>query len=244
MTIALTYTGFQDKHDNYLNWLLKNTHGNHENIEVVKISAEDNNLEVLSGCDGLILSGGLDFHPKHYGGETGYPNQPDCFNEARDAFEITAFKTAQELWMPVLGVCRGLQIMNCVLGGTLIQDFGETGNAIHKFHHYDKAHGLNIEPNTLLFDTVKSPRGVVNSAHHQSIKTLGNGLQSNCHSDDGRIEGIEWKDKKSKPYLLGVQWHPERFYILNVAHSPLSLGIRNSFIEAATLFNQMNYANY
>jgi putative glutamine amidotransferase len=224
--IGLTYTGTDVKHNNYVNWLKEN-----KLVEITRLSVHDNNLDKVAALDGILLSGGLDMHPKYYNSsETGYANRPFAFDEKRDAFEIAVFEASQLKKIPVLAVCRGMQLVNCVLGGTLNQDVGPVGNAIHQFEINDKVHGINIVPGTILNALSEIERSVTNSAHHQSLNRLGNGLVVNCTSDDGIIEGIEWDEQGDKAFLLGVQWHPERMYKLNLGDSPMSKNIRECFI--------------
>ena len=116
------------------------------------------------------------------------------------------------------------------MGGNLTQDLGEL-NAIHKFESHDKAHGIIIEPGTLLSNITGVNRSVANSAHHQVINILGNGLTVNSRSDEGIIEGIEWKEKTGQPFFLGIQWHPERMFKFHLQDAPLSKKIRDRFIE-------------
>lgn len=226
MRITLTYTGTPEKHENYVRWLKSG-----EPIEVVKISAADNNLNELNNCDALVLSGGVDIHPRFYGSkQIDYDNVPN-FQEERDEFEIAAFQHATKNGLPVLGVCRGMQLVNCILGGTMNQDLAEL-NKVHKaVDLVDKVHGLSIVDNSLISEITGQTKGEINSAHHQSIKKVGEGLMVNCRADDGTIEGLEWSDKKNKSFLLCVQWHPERMYKYNMDGSPLSKNIRNRFIK-------------
>jgi putative glutamine amidotransferase len=227
MKIGLTYTGDAEKHQNYKRWLKGD-----EEVSITRLSAADNNLDSIKHCDAIVLSGGKDIHPKYYKNKkTSYPEKTGSFDKKRDEFEIAVFKSAQRNNIPVLGVCRGLQLINCILGGNLKQDLGKALNKIHRFEINDKAHGLNIEPGSLLYEITQIKRGVVNSAHHQGIKTLGDGLQINCRADDGTIEGFEWADKKEKPFMLCVQWHPERMFKLQLGESPLSKAVRNRFME-------------
>ena len=225
--IGVTYTGTDEKHNNYLNWLTAN-----QLVEITRLSTHDNNLNAVKTLDGIVLSGGLDMHPKYYGSQvTDYPNAPYSFDEKRDAFEIAVFELSRQRDLPVLGVCRGMQLVNCILGGTLIQDIGPIGNAIHKFDQHDKSHSVNIAPGTLLSEITAIDRSVINSAHHQCIDQLGKGLAINCTSDDGIIEGVEWDDYNNQPFFLGVQWHPERLYKLHLSESPLTKNLRDRFIE-------------
>lgn len=232
MKIGLTYTGVEEKHQNYIKWLTGD-----DDIEIIQLSEQDNNTDAIKNFDALILSGGVDIHPKFYHSEKiHYPHSPKKFNEQRDEFEIALFRLAQETNKPVLGICRGFQLINCIYNGTLEQDVGDEGNKIHKaeiINHIqkDKAHGLDIEEGTTLYDIVKNSRVVVNSAHHQTIDKLGEGLRANCHSDDGLTEGFERADPNSTPFLLAVQWHPERMYKFNLEGSPVSKSIRDRFIE-------------
>lgn len=232
MKIGLTFTGSDEKHQNYINWLKDD-----REIEIVTLSEEKNNTELLKECNALILSGGADIYPSYYGSNNlDYPYKPKKFNEQRDRFEIAAFQLMQEQNKPVLGVCRGLQLINCIYEGTLQQDIGNELNKIHKAEtvnkiQKDKAHGVDIETGTLLHEILKADRMVVNSAHHQSIQQLGKGLRVNCRSDDGLIEGFEREDPNGTPFLLAVQWHPERMYKFNLEESPVSRTIRDRFIE-------------
>lgn len=232
MKIGLTHTGIEEKHQNYIKWLTGD-----DDIEIIQLSEHDNNADAIKNYDALILSGGVDIHPKFYkNGKTNYPHAPGKFNEKRDEFEIELFQLAQKTNKPVLGICRGLQLINCIYNGTLRQDLGDELNKIHKaeiINHTqkDKAHGLDIEEGTVLHDIVKAGRLAVNSAHHQAIDKPGEGLKVNCHSDDGLIEGFEREHPNGKPFLLAVQWHPERMYKFNLEGSPVSKAIRDRFIE-------------
>ncbi|HTH56538.1 MAG TPA: gamma-glutamyl-gamma-aminobutyrate hydrolase family protein [Cyclobacteriaceae bacterium] len=206
-----------------MNWLLSVA-----GIEVVDLSAEKNNAHEVEGCSGLVLSGGIDVHPRYYNNPKLDYEGANGFNEARDQFEKEVFELAQKKRIPVLGVCRGLQFVNCLMGGTLIQDLGD----LKKIHEGgpDKIHEVNVVGNTLLQRVSSLSKGNVNSSHHQAIEKLGNGLTVNCRADDGTIEGIERSDP-SKPFLLAVQWHPERMEDKDT--SPLSKNIRDSFLQAA-----------
>jgi putative glutamine amidotransferase len=228
MRIALTYTGDAAKHDNYVRWLKAST-----DIDIGRLSVEQDNLQELTTCDALVLSGGVDIYPPVYKGMSfDYPHVPkDGFRKNRDEFEIRAFKQAQDMKLPVLGVCRGLQLINCIYGGNLVQDLGENGNIIHKFETNDKAHGVKVQTGTLLYDICQVPRTVVNSAHHQAVNEMGQGLKVNCVADDGTIEGLERENKGGLPFLLCIQWHPERMYKFHLEDSPLSKAIRDRFIE-------------
>lgn len=229
MKIGLTYTGTEEKHANYINWLKA---GTDHPVEVITLSAENDNLHQLEQCDALVLSGGIDIEPELYGKGKNYAHAPEHFNKKRDAFETALFNLAQQKNLPVLGVCRGMQLVNCILGGTMQQDLGSSKNKIHRSENLvDKAHGASVVPASLLHEVIKEDRVVVNSAHHQAVKRIGKKLQANCYADDGTVEGLEWKTKKNKPFLLCIQWHPERMYKFQLQDAPVSKMIRERFIE-------------
>lgn len=225
--IGLTYTGTEEKHNNYVNWLIGN-----DQIEVIKLSAEEDNLGMVKDVDAIVLSGGVDAHPKTYGsGNIHYPNAPATFNEQRDAFETAVFDISQQQNKPVLAICRGMQLVNCLLGGDMVQDIGPAANAIHKNDANDKKHTVQILPGSLLNEITLVEEDEINSAHHQAIHKIGMGLMVNALSTDGIQEGIEWADKTGKPFFLGIQWHPERMYKFDLQASPLSKNIRDYFIH-------------
>lgn len=227
MKIGLTQTENPEKHQFYVEWLKAN-----EEIEILTLSADKDNLDEINNCDALVLSGGIDVYPGFYGSNSiDYPGAPEKFNEKRDEFEIDVFKSALEKKLPVLGICRGMQLINVIHKGTLIQNLGdEELIKIHKGNP-DKRHDISIGEETLLHDITGQTQGEINSAHHQSIDKLGKGLLINCRAEDGTIEGIEWEDKKDKAFMLAIQWHPERMFKVQLEDSPLSKTIRNRFIE-------------
>ena len=119
----------ETKYLNYPKWIM----GDNPNIELVELSWEKQNLADLHKCQGLLLTGGIDIDPIFYQSiKSDYPNQPQKWNEIRDQFEIDLLITALTLKMPVLGICRGLQLINIVLGGTLITDIEASGKPDRK----------------------------------------------------------------------------------------------------------------
>ena len=251
MKIGLTYTGSEAKHDNYVRWIKDSLSGEggraepgeagerSDEIEVVKLSAGQNNFAEMRQCDGLVLSGGVDIEPGLYGGGFGYEKAPKDWQKERDLFESSVLQFAWESGLPVLGVCRGLQLINVNCQGTLVQDLGLQGDEIHEnVTGADKRHPVEILEDSLLAAVTGQKRGAVNSAHHQAIDGLGKGLRVNCLAEDGTIEGIEWADPARKPFMIAVQWHPERMYTneysevpLYKADVPLYRGIRDRFVE-------------
>ncbi|HEY2720324.1 MAG TPA: gamma-glutamyl-gamma-aminobutyrate hydrolase family protein, partial [Chitinophagaceae bacterium] len=130
-----------------------------------------------------------------------------------------------------LGICRGMQLINVIYKGTLIQNLdNDVLNKIHRGEP-DKSHPVNIKKDTLLYDISHEENGQINSAHHQAVETLGEGLIASAVSNEGIIEAIERKNKLNQPFLLAVQWHPERMFRFQLENTPLSKNLRERFIE-------------
>lgn len=233
-TITIGVSFSETKYPNFPAWIL----GGAEDVEVIELFWEQQNLEDLDRCDGLLLTGGVDIDPFFFAPElTNYPNQPDRWNKIRDQFEIDLFKKALSSRLPVLGICRGLQLINVVLGGSLIADLEAADQKNHRnMGGIDCIHRVDLEKSSLLKSICLVEGGMANSSHHQAIDQVAESLQVNCYSEDGIIEGIEWKEKGSCSPLIAVQWHPER--IENKEINPLSQNIRAWFLEQATKFKQ------
>lgn len=240
--IGLTDTGTEWKHENYVRWIMgervtrkgaRDFLRAAEEITVIRLSAALGNLNEAAECDGLVLSGGVDIDPSLYGGEREYKRSPSGgWEKERDLFEQAVLRGAWQRELPVLGVCRGLQLINITLKGDLVQDLGIGGDAIHESNAgLDKQHAVRVDADSLLGDVTKRLRGEVNSAHHQGVGELGEGLRVNCHAEDGTIEGIEWADKVGRPFLLAVQWHPERMLVNGFEDAFLYQAIRDRFLE-------------
>jgi len=213
----------------YWDWFTANDLN--DELELVELSFLKNNVDDIIACDGFILSGGVDIDPSFYHGHPDYNKRPETFQTDRDLFEKKIFDHAQNNKLPVLGICRGLQMVNVLLGGKLIQDLGANGNKIHCKEEQDKEHEVVVEENSLLYDISHVDHGKVNSAHHQAIDKLGAGLRVNAKSSDGVVEGVEWSDAAGKPFLLCIQWHPERMFRIGLGDSPLSKNIKDRFIR-------------
>ncbi len=228
--IGLTFT--ESRWDNYPVWIK----GNGENIELVELHWEKHDLEevwdLVEDCDGIVLTGGVDMHPRFYENERlEFPNGDGKFNEERDEFEMHVFETALNFHLPVLAICRGLQLVNVSLGGDLTQDLEESGKKNHRrMNDVDDEHSISISENSLLKEVVGNNSGYINGAHHQAIGKLSDELIATATSPDGVIEAVEWTDKTDEPWLLCVQWHPER--MKDRETNPTSKNIRNKFLEA------------
>jgi putative glutamine amidotransferase len=223
--IGLTYTGNPEKQQFYIDWLTLA-----DGVEVITLSAGEHNLDAMRLCEGLVLSGGRDIHPSLYNGSLNYPGAPEEFDTDRDGFELDALKEAFEKKMPVLGVCRGMQLINVACKGTLIQDFRDERLIQTHKGNPDKIHRVNLQEKSLLYEIAENPHGQTNSAHHQAVDRLGDGLMVNSLAEDGTVEGVEWLDKTGRAFLLGVQWHPERMFRFHLENTPLSQKIRERFV--------------
>ena len=129
----------------------------------------------------------------------------------RDDFELRVIERAMSLRIPVLGICRGLQVANVAFGGSLIVDLESRGFARHRpVGEEEYRHPIDLMAGTLLTDIIGDKSGDVNSSHHQGAEKIGSDLKVSARSPDGVVEGLEWTDPDGKPFLLLVQWHPER----------------------------------
>lgn len=164
--------------------------------------------EVIADHDGLLVLGGADIDPGLYGQQ---PRQEslDGINHAADTFELALITEAQRASMPVLGICRGLQLLNVAAGGTLIQDL--PGPNQHRLAEPSSSdtftdHEVALVPESMLAEAYPGRQSLeIRSSHHQAVDDVGAGLAVNAYSDDQVIEGLE----RSEPWALGVQWHPE-----------------------------------
>jgi putative glutamine amidotransferase len=172
----------------------------------------------LTGLDGLLLTGGTDVDPDRYQEEP-HAAVADV-DPARDAFEIGLIASARAQGLPILAICRGIQVLNVARGGSLVQDIPTqlTGALDHNRasppnEPYALAHEVWIEKDSLLAVLMKERLNEdtceVNSRHHQSVARLGEGLKVSATAPDGVIEAIE---DPSARFCLGVQWHPENFW--------------------------------
>jgi len=177
--------------------------------------------ELLSRFDGLLLHGGIDLSPAAYG-ESPHP-QVTSWDDDLDQFEFEILKAAVKLDMPVLAICRGMQVLNVVLGGTLIQhipDHHQSG-----IEHWSSHHDVSIATDSHLFGAVGSNEVTsVSSFHHQAVSDLGRNLRAVAWSKDKLVEGIE---HESAAWIVGVQWHPE-----DKCESTSTKRLFHSFVQA------------
>jgi putative glutamine amidotransferase len=211
------------KYMNYQKWM--------EGVgaSVIKLSHHTNNLVDLARCEGIVLSGGEDVHPRFY-------NKPEYLpycheiDEKRDEFEWKVLEYVERNQLPLLGICRGLQMANVFFGGTLLPDIPSFGKFNHsKSADTDRYHVVQVDTNSQLQKIVNASTGEINSAHHQSADLAGRGLVANAISPDGVIEGMERKNVQSSAFLMLVQWHPER---MKNQQSAFCENIRREFLSA------------
>jgi putative glutamine amidotransferase len=227
MIIGITDT-LTKKYEYYVEWLKKVA----RHVEVVKLSHKADNARDLKKCDGLILTGGGDIHPKFYGREDALALlDKKEINVARDEFEFKIVKDALKKGIPILGICRGMQTFNVALGGSMIPDVESEGYKNHgkTKSGNDRRHEVKIERGTTLHWIVEATRGEVNTAHHQAVDRIAEGLRITARSPDGIVEALEWQDASSKPFLQLVQWHPER---MSDFENPCSKNLLEHFVLA------------
>ncbi|HEX2728459.1 MAG TPA: gamma-glutamyl-gamma-aminobutyrate hydrolase family protein [Rubrobacteraceae bacterium] len=178
---------------------------------------------VIGGLDGLLLSGGSDLDPGYYG-EKPIPELSVTLPE-RDAFEMALLGEALRRGIPVFGICRGLQVLNVALGGTLYQDLpAQLGKEILEHRQespkWQPTHEVEIHEGSWVGGITDCTNVKVNSYHHQSIKDLADGLRASARSSDGVIEAIESHDF-SEQWIVGVQWHAEAMRDAGAEHRNL-----------------------
>lgn len=201
-------------------------------LPVLLVPVPDDDIPALvDGIDGLVLTGGGDVDPTRYG----EPNNglADRINFDRDEFELELVRHAMERKLPTLAICRGIQVVNVALGGTLIQDIpSEIGSLTHDRigeDAYVSHQAVKIEPGCVIAEIVGDTELLVNSIHHQAIRDLGDGLIPVAWAEDGIIEAVQHEDPEWR--LIAVQWHPE---YLRQRDDEASLAIFRALVDAAT----------
>ncbi|MFN4111067.1 MAG: gamma-glutamyl-gamma-aminobutyrate hydrolase family protein [Ignavibacteria bacterium] len=217
--IGLSYYG--SKIQNYIQWLNSSPH----QIEIVELNHSNNSPDELLKCTGLLLTGGQDINPEIYY-QTNDRGLSKNISDERDKFEKELLDIALKNNISILGICRGLQITNAHLGGSLFQHIDNHRN---ESSSEDLEHSVEIFENTFLERIVNQKNGIVNSSHHQAVDKVAESLRVSAISNDGIVEALEWKDSENKSPLLLVQWHPER--MKNKNENPFSKEILNWFIN-------------
>lgn len=187
--------------------------------------------ELYKRVDGVLLPGGGDVDPTYYGAEKHHATH--SIDLARDETEISVARWAMEDDLPIMGICRGHQVFNVALGGTLIQDIpSEVDQSL--LHDSDSsiprgmiAHSVKIDTNSRLAGILKQTQPMVNSLHHQAIDKLAPGVLATAYSPDGIVEAVEVADRR---FALTVQWHPEDL----IDDSQSMRDLFRAFVEAAS----------
>lgn len=171
--------------------------------------------DILSALDGLVLSGGGDVHPRHFG-QTLDGAEPHSIDEKRDELELVLAPAALERDLPVFGICRGCQVLNVAMGGGMVQHFDGHRTPEGGDTHY---HDVAILPGSRLHDVVAELTLTVNTFHHQGVDadSLAPAFTpvAVAQPDEWLVEAYESRDHR---WVLGVQWHPERHFELNEGH--------------------------
>jgi putative glutamine amidotransferase len=196
-------------------------------IEPAPITPED--APSLTGLSGVVITGGTDPNPALYGQEP--CSQTDGPDDERDELEIGLLHSALSAGLPVLAICRGLELLNVVHGGTLVQHLEpERGHRQipgpdESSGHHRPAHAILVSQNSLLGSIMGAGEHEVNSRHHQAVDKLGDELVVSARSADGIVEAVE---RPNLPFAIGVQWHPEDRIFVSDADKRLFL----AFAEA------------
>jgi putative glutamine amidotransferase len=173
----------------------------------------DSALYHLSTCSGLLLTGGEDVNPSRYGKENEL-SKCEEIDDYRDSLELALIEKAVRLKMPVFGICRGEQILNVALGGTLFTDIPtDIGKSV--LHRSSSSangspHIVNIDKKSLLYKLTGISRDTVNSYHHQAIDKIAPGFKISAVSENGVAEAMERISPQGKSFIMAVQWHPEK----------------------------------
>lgn len=192
--------------------------------EAYGMSADSLEL-ILNQVDGLILTGGTDIHPAFHGKDSAV-SQCGTIDKYRDSLELALVEQSFQRKIPTLGGCRGMQLLNVAKGGSLIIDIpSEIGSTLHQQEEGDARHMVYCHP--WLAKILDRDSAEVNSNHHQAIDQLADGFVVMAYAKDSIIESFYWEDKNSHPFLLGVQWHPERMD----REDPMAANVARAFIK-------------
>jgi putative glutamine amidotransferase len=181
----------------------------------------------MDSVSGLVLTGGEDVDPARYGEKRN--EKVRYVNAARDTTEVALIEAAKARGKPVLAICRGIQILNVALGGTLVQDIPsqcDTSIAHDEDSPRDtRSHEISVEPGSLIAKAVGTEHLTVNSFHHQSVKRVADGMRVTARAPDGIIEGLE---STGDWWVMAVQWHPEE---MTDSPEPWDRGLFKAFAQ-------------
>jgi putative glutamine amidotransferase len=223
--IAITKAHGSESYQQYKNWI----QASNPNIQVIDLYGLtiDSISFLLKNIDGLIISGGPDINPNLYH-EDSIAYLCETPDNYRDSIEMMSLQYSFSHHIPILGICRGHQIMNVFFGGSLYADIPTQviNNTNHRKTDGIAYHSISFSPTSVFKEWNLQDSVVVNSAHHQAVKRLGDSLVAIAFTDDGLVEAYQYANYK--PFLLGVQFHPE-----HMQGQAISDSIRSKFIAAA-----------
>jgi putative glutamine amidotransferase len=233
------------KFENYTRWLETAS----RQIRIIKLSYHLQNESEVDRCDGVLLTGGGDLHPKLFRRpEAVIELDPHEIDSKRDEYEMAIVGRVLRRGAPMLGICRGMQLVNVYQDGDIVLDLKKIGKNDHRAirdagigdsdemmdsvtsHHEDRdrVHPVIVDSGSMLYRYVQVTKGMVNSSHHQAIGRVGKQLRAVAWSDDGVVEALESTGVQGE-FVLLVQWHPERMAFDNA----FSYGVRGGFLDAA-----------
>ncbi len=197
-------------------------------VPVMLAGTEETARAVIGRLQGVLLTGGVDVDPCHFGEEP-HPALGEV-SATRDAFELALAKEALRRGIPVFGICRGCQVMAIAGGGTLYQDIpSQRPESLQHYQHGARArasHAVDVSAGSRLREISGAAQLRVNSFHHQAVRDLPQGWITTANAPDGLIEAFE---DPAHPYWLAVQWHPEGLY----PHDPAAMALFATFVQAA-----------
>ena len=193
-------------------------------------------LKLAKTVDGILITGGEDVNPDFFG-KIDDTARCGTINHYRDSLEMALIHYAISHKVPLIGICRGEQIINVDLGGSLIIDIPTDWDTVVKHSSKDwklQWHEVNIVPGTQMAKISGKTHGIVSSSHHQAINKLGAGLRISAYAPDSIPEAIEWADTTGKGFLMATQWHPEHMDTL----SPFSAPYAKLFLKKASNYSR------
>ena len=189
--------------------------------------------EMIKHCSGIVLTGGSDINPERYG-RASESDRCEKIDNIRDELEMNLIATALTHKIPLLAICRGVQIINIYFNGTLVIDIpSDYGKKVEHRNKADVYHGITIAKDSDLYRYSRYHKFKVNSSHHQAIGLLGRNLIPVAWSEDDLVEAVQLTRRLSHPFFLGVQWHPERMKL----NHPMSGGIGRAFLQKAKKYS-------
>ena len=197
----------------------------------------DSAAKLLETCSGLLLTGGEDVNPASYGKENEL-SKCEEIDHYRDTLEFRLIDRAKLLGMPVFGICRGEQILNVAMGGSLLTDIPtDAGTAvIHRSAQSSNGcpHPVNIEKNSVVYKLTGITRDTVNSYHHQAIDRVAPGFRVTARSDNGVAESLERINPEGASFMMALQWHPEK----STQKAALSVPFADYFVKHIRDYNR------